>query len=38
MIWLQKARVAAVLPEDHSVDLVMVADGSGLAGVQARFP
>lgn len=31
---LRLARVAAVHPEDHSVDLVMVDDGSRLAGAQ----
>jgi hypothetical protein len=31
---LRPGRVAAVHPEDHSVDLVMLDDGSRLAGVQ----
>lgn len=31
---LDMGRVAAIHPEDHSVDLVMVRDGSRLAGVQ----
>ncbi len=35
---LRLARVAAVHPEDHSVDLVMVDDGSRYAGVQVLAP
>lgn len=35
---LHRARVVAVHPEDHSVDIVMVADGSRYVGVQVLAP
>lgn len=35
---LHRARVTAVHPEDHSVDIVMVADGSRYVGVQVMAP
>lgn len=38
MTQLRIARVADVHPEDHSVDLVMVDDGSRHAGVQVASP
>lgn len=38
MNFLRMARVAAVNPQDHSVDLVMVDDGSRYPGVQVLAP
>lgn len=35
---MRRARVVAVHPEDHSVDVVMVSDGSRYAGVQVLSP
>lgn len=37
-MWLKKARVVAVHPEDHSIDVVTFPDGARISGVQVLAP
>lgn len=37
-MWLKKARVVAVHPEDHAIDVVTFPDGARIAGIQVMVP